>query len=105
MDIVPVVKPEKEIHAQVKQKQEYKFIGSIRMIRGLKLYSFNTSTFKLKVVEIQRKVSVGMEGEAVKHNKAQYNPKLIYVQALNEKNAARKVASIIDAHNQSKHTN
>lgn len=71
-------------------KQEYKFVGSIQKIPGLRLYSYNTITGDIKLVKVQQEVMLDIHGKTTHKIKALDDPKLLYVQALNLKNAARK---------------
>lgn len=73
-------------------KQEYKKIGSIILKTGMTLYEFDFKTLELKPVEIDRKETmIDINGNPVKNAKAKYNPNALYIQALNMKNAEKKV--------------
>ena len=83
-------KEQKEVSA--KQKQEYKYLGSMRMINGLKLWEYDTQTNVLKLAEIQKNNAVNFGTKKASGNsKVTHNPKAIYIQALNYKNAKRKI--------------
>lgn len=90
------LKPKVEAHEEVNQKQEFKFIGSVNLQKGMTLFEFNPETLLLQEVKIEKKVSIGLKGQEVRTNKANYNPKCIYLQALNLKNAKRKVLKHIE---------
>ena len=97
MSILPidplVSKQEKDIgiHLQVQQKQEYKFFGQINLPKGMTLWAVTIETGDLEKVIIQRKVSVSIETKKpVFESQAQYDPKKVYLVALNKKNAVRK---------------
>ena len=89
------IKSQTEIHGEAKQKQEFKFLGTIRLKPGLKLYSLNTKTIELKEVEVKKTKDVNFNGEEVKNDHALYNPDCIYFQALNQTNAERKASKVI----------
>ena len=94
MQITPT--PQTEIHAPVKKKQEYKRVGKIMLKKGLKLYQYNFVKEELKLVEVDKFIKLDTTGKVVKQNKAQYDDNCIYVQALNDKNAARKIIKLME---------
>ena len=90
-------KPRQAVTRKAEQKQEYKFHGSIKMNKGCKLYSFNTETLMLEEVKIERKVAVNaIDKKPVKQNRVNFNPKCLYLQAINIQNAKRKVLKLIE---------
>jgi len=91
MNIAPEIKTKSAIHQKKDQKQEYKLIGSLLLKRGLKLWSYNQTTGELKPAEIVRKVMIGYNGKEKKSNKVQFSPDCLYLQALNRKNAIKKI--------------
>jgi hypothetical protein len=82
--------PKIKTEDQIKQQKEFKFVGSFRLVRGLKLWSFNLTTKKLKEVEIDRQISINYLGKTITKNKAFREKDCIYCQALNKKNAIKK---------------
>lgn len=81
-------------------KQEYKKVGSIILKPGMTLYAFDFETKILEPVKIDRKETmVGFDGKPVKNARAIYNPNAIYIQALNMKNAERKVMKFLIKNN------
>lgn len=81
-------------------KQEYKKIGSITLKRGMTLFEFDFKTLVIKPVDIDRKESmVDIYGKPVKKSRATYNPDAIYIQALNMKNAEKKVMKFLRKYN------
>ena len=93
------LRPEnKEIHRAKKQKQEYKHIGSIKIIKGLTLYACNMETQEINKVVIEKKASIGLDGKEVRQQKAQHDPKCVYIQAINIKNARRKLEKFLEKH-------
>lgn len=69
-------------------KKKDKYIGSIRLIVGLKLYSLNLSTGEVSKVAYN---------ESDGSKKAAYEPECLYFNALNQKNADRKADKILKA--------
>lgn len=91
------LKTDYEIVAPV--KQEYKKVGSINLRRGMTLYEFDFKTLVLKPVQIDRKETmVDITGNPVKNARAIYNPNALYIQALNMKNAEKKVIKFLKKH-------
>ncbi len=84
-----------QIEKQVEQQQEYKMIGSMRLRRGMRLYSFYPSTGELKETNITHRVSIDMKGEPLKESTVTFDPKAYYIQALNWKNAKKKSDKIM----------
>lgn len=81
-------------------KLEYKKVGSIILKPGMTLYSFNFDTCIIEPVKIERKEKmIGFDGKPVKNARAEYDPKALYIQALNIKNAERKVMKFLIKHN------
>ena len=95
---------DKQLQPQIRDKiehvapvrHEYKKVSSIRARPGMILWEFSAETLELKEVEISRKsTSVDMFGKPVVNSKAVYNPKAIYLWAINRKNAERKVENMM----------
>jgi hypothetical protein len=81
----------------VDQQKEYKFIGSLRKMRGMKQYVFNLKTFTLKELEIKKETKVGFDKKAISSDKAIINPnEEIIIQAMNVKNANKKAIKILN---------
>jgi hypothetical protein len=93
--ILPDAPVQPKMEVGVKQQQEYKHIGSLKLRRGMILYSFIPDTGELKEVEVTRKVLVDTKGKPIKKINAPFNPKAYYIQAINWKNARRKADKII----------
>lgn len=84
------------IEAEAKQQKEYHYIGSVLRRKGLTLYEFNTETKELKKADVQRKVNVDFAtGETVYKSEVTYRQGCIYVQALNEKNARKRILKMM----------
>lgn len=81
-------------------KLEYKKVGTIVLKRGMTLFSFSFKTGILQSVKIDRKETmIDFKGNPVKNARAEYDPKALYIQALNMKNAQRKVIKLLMKHN------
>jgi len=88
---------------QAKRQQEYKLIGSIVHMPGLTLFEWNVLMGEIKKCEVQHQVIVGIDGKVINKHKATQQKDCHYFEALNMKNAQRKVRNIIkkfnDEHN------
>ena len=83
-DEVDKLQTKHEIVAPV--RQEYRKIGRVVLRRGMMLYEFDVEERRLEAVKVDRKeAAVDMKGRAVRSGRAMYNPKAIYVEALNGK--------------------
>ena len=79
------------IEQVVKKKNEFHLIGSQRKVKGHTLYAFNIVTKELMVASVERKVLLGFDGNVMYENKLTVEKNCIYLQALNEKNAKKKL--------------
>lgn len=82
-------------HQEAKQQKEFKLVGSIKAVPGLKLWQYNLRSHELSLVEITKKAQVNYDSSVNKNARVQYNPDCVYLQALNEKNAKKKVNKMI----------
>jgi len=90
------IKSEKiEVHQEVNQQKEYKLIGQMQLKTGCKLWGFNPETQEMKEIVTTAPDSLTINGEPLANRKADYNHNLIYVQAINKKNAAKKVLKLL----------
>jgi hypothetical protein len=96
--IDPILKD--PIHAEAKQKQEYKFIGSKKIHPGQILWQYNYETDQLSPVNVTKDVMITSDKKITKKQRANYNPKCWYFGAINRKNAEkvvnRTIAEIIE---------
>jgi hypothetical protein len=86
-----------EITAEKEQRKEIKLIGQQRKIPGLILWEFNTKTNELQPAQYKKEdveiKSLDPTPEALtKRNKVVVNEHCIYFQALNRKNAIKKLS-------------
>lgn len=90
------IKPRADIHITAEQERQYKLVGHIILKAGLRLYEYNYKTGVLKETAIKREDSaVDIYGNTVKNGQATHNPDSIYFQALNAKNAEKKLKKIL----------
>lgn len=96
----PSLLPDKDKTEFVKQvQQEYKHIGSIKYRPGSTLWQFNTETGELKPAKVTVKEQLvwTSKGNCTKKTRSViYEDKCVYVQALNRKNAEKKILRVIN---------
>lgn len=75
-----------------KEKQEFKFVGSLEIKPGMKLFEYNPENKKVSEVDVNRSTSTidFVTLTSVERHRAMYNPKYIYIEASNIKNAIKK---------------
>lgn len=74
-----------------KKKNEFHLIGEERRVKGHTLFCFNEVTKKIKVAPMVQKVEIGLDGSVIYKNNVTVEKDCMYVQALNEKNARKKL--------------
>lgn len=79
------------IEQVIKKKNEYHLIGQARKVKGHTLFAFNTATKEIKVAPMVRKVFFGFNGNMIYKTEVAVEKDCIYLQALNEKNAKKKL--------------
>ena len=79
-------------HEERNQKQEYKYLGSLRIPRGLKLWVYNPEKNEIHEAKKTGKKTIDLQGRIKTSQRVQYDPKNFYVIALNKKSALKKIA-------------
>lgn len=77
-----------------RQKQEQRYLGSLLRLTGMRLYEFNYKTGECREVGTETKLELDVtSGQPVTRRsaKVQWNPDCVYLQALNHRNAIRKL--------------
>lgn len=77
-----------------KQQKEYHLIGRQRKVSGHTLFEFNRKTKEIRTADISREVIVGMDGNPIYKTKTDVNQDCFYLQALNVKNAKKKLVKL-----------
>ena len=89
-------KVKQDIAIEAPCKQEYKFVGSIDLPKGVRLFALNTRTWKLDEVCVKKEVMMSIQTQKeLEIRKAIHNQECIYIKAINQSNADRKAARII----------
>lgn len=77
-----------------KKKNEFHLIGQEKRIKGHTLFCFNVATKKIKVAPIKQDIMMGLDGVVIYKNSVTIEKDCIYVQALNEKNARKRLVKM-----------
>ena len=75
------------------QKQEQRYLGSTILLPGMKLYEYNYKTGACRTIPraMEHQFNGSTELGVRSSIKVQYNPDCVYLQALNDRNAIRKL--------------
>lgn len=77
-----------------KQQKEYKLIGKQRVVKGHILFEFNKITKEIKPAQISRSAALSLQGQPVFTTKAEVHQDCFYLQALNVRNARKKLIKL-----------
>lgn len=77
-----------------KKKNEFHLIGQEKRVKGHTLFCFNVATKKIKVAPIKQDIMMGLDGVVIYKNSVTIEKDCIYVQALNEKNARKRLVKM-----------
>jgi len=88
-----------EDRQQIPEKQEYKFIGSMRKRKGLTLFAWDPDKGQAYPVELKSDSFLNVNGKLVTKHKAQINPEHTMVWSLNKQNAIKKFIRFINQQN------
>lgn len=98
MKIVPetaqAVKDETRTELQQKKQQEYRFVGKQRKVAGHTLFEFDKQTKEIRPAEIKRTATIKTDGTPEYKTRADIKQGCFYIQALNAKNAAKKLRKL-----------
>ena len=74
-----------------KKRNEFHLIGQEKRIKGHTLFCFNEVTKKIKVAPMNQEIIMGLDGSIIYKNNITVEKDCVYIQALNEKNAKKKL--------------
>lgn len=77
------------------QRKEYRFIGSERRIPGLILWEYDLTTGELRRAPMKKEIELTMDGSLNKSSKVEAGLLCLYIQAINQENAMRKVRQML----------
>jgi Zn-dependent metalloprotease len=86
------------IEISAEQQKRYRYIGSVKYKKGMNLFQYNTKTQRIDIVNVKVEVMVGLDKKVVKKRTVNIDPDCIFVQALNIKNAHRKIVEVLRDH-------
>ena len=95
MNLTPHIREEDFTHIRTerirKKKNEFHLVGEERRMKGHTLFCFNEVTKEIKVAPMVQECMLGLDGSVIYKNKVTVEKDCIYIQALNEKNARKKL--------------
>ncbi len=100
MEIVPELrgfssdKGSVELHAE--SQREYKMIGQYRRVPGHTLFEYDQLTCEIRPACVSTKVVLGNDGQPAYKSEVVWKDGCVYIQALNARNALRKLGKILD---------
>lgn len=74
-----------------KKKNEFHLVGEERRVKGHTLFCFNEVTKKIKVAPMNQECMLGLDGSVIYKNNVTVERDCVYIQALNQKNAIKKL--------------
>lgn len=77
------------------QRKEFRLIGSQRRIPGLLLFEYDLTTGDLRRASMKTEIALTVDGKLDKTHEVRSRDLCLYVQALNEKNAMKKVLQML----------
>ena len=77
------------------QRKEYRFIGSEKRIRGLILFEYDLTTGELRQAPMKKEIELTADGRLNKNHKVEAGQYCLYVQAINQENAQRKIRALL----------
>ncbi len=77
------------------QRKEFKLIGSQRLVRGLTLYEYDLTTGTLSRASSKKEIQLTIDGAEGANVRVDCKELCLYVQALNEENAMRKIRQML----------
>ena len=77
------------------QRKEYKLLGSERRIPGLILFEYDLTTGELQRASLKKEVELNMDGTVGSKSRVDARDMCLYIQAINEQNAMRKVKQLL----------
>jgi len=77
------------------QRKEFRLIGSQRRIPGLILFEYDLTTGELGRASMKTEIALTVDGKLDKSREVMSRELCLYVQAINEQNAMRKVRQML----------
>lgn len=93
--IVPELSRTAALELVAEQRKEFRLIGSQRRIPGLILFEYDLTTGDLQRASMKKEVQLNIDGTIGKKSHVDSKDLCLYIQALNEENAMRKVRQLL----------
>lgn len=78
-----------------RKRQEFRLIGSVKRIPGLILFEYDLTTGVLRRATMKKEVELNIDGRIGAKARVDSRDFCLYIQALNEENAMRKVRQML----------
>lgn len=77
------------------QRKEFRLIGSQKRIPGLILFEYDLTTGELQRASMKKEIQFNMDGTVGAKSRVDSKDLCLYIQALNEENAMKKVQKML----------
>ena len=77
-----------------KKQKEYRMVGRQRRVPGLTLFEFDKNTHEIRPAQVKREAAITTGGKSVFRTRTDIHEHCFYLQALNVKNAEKKLKKI-----------
>lgn len=93
--IVPEISRADALELVAEQRKEFRLLGSQRRVPGLILFEYDLTTGDLRRASMKTEIALTIDGKLDKTREVMSRDLCLYVQALNEKNAMKKVRQML----------
>lgn len=94
-EIAPELTRQEAIELVAQQRKEYRLIGSEKRIRGLILFEYDLTTGELRRASMKKELQLEADGTVGSRCRVDSQDLCLYIQAINEQNALRKVQKLL----------
>jgi hypothetical protein len=77
------------------QRKEYRLVGSVKRVPGLILFEYDLTTGELSRADMKKELELTIDGRLNKNHNVSSKSLCLYIQAINEQNAMRKVQQLL----------
>lgn len=77
------------------QRKEFRLIGSQKRIPGLILFEYDLATGELQRASMKKEIEMNLDGTVGAKSRVDSRDMCLYIQAINEQNALRKVKQLL----------
>ena len=93
--IVPELSRENMQELVEEQRREFRLIGSQKRIPGLILFEYDLTTGQLQRASMKKEIQLNLDGTTGSKSRVDSRDMCLYIQAINEQNAMRKVQKLL----------